>query len=591
MKVKDLGQIMQRISDAKMWRKANYEEDWKEWLRQYMAFFELREGRSNLFIPLTFMLVETVKARTVESLFANRPYVRIMGRSDEDEEKARKNQPLLDWQLQERINIRKVASEGLVQDAIICGTAITYTGWERRERAITKRVPTPTALLDDNGEPMLDDDGNPQMTSIMKPRQIMEVEYDDPVVRRIDLLDFFVDPMAIDIPDARYCGHEEFLTREQIELMEEKVGWKVNWKKLAPTEETTNALRIRTEAEDGAISFDSTYTDKDKGGRYKVCHYWEDNRHVVIVNDAEAVLDEENPFWHGMKPYDKTCYTTLSGRFYGMGLPQIIQYLQAELNTARNMRTEYHSMAIRRMFKVLETSGLTPSDLVWEQGGVLVVKDMDDLQEINVQPLPASAFAIEETAKEDAKAVTGVYDIILGTSKPDETATTTMTKDNNASIRFKDFIHAFVENILTPVAKKCMILDTQFLSEFRKIRVIGESIEASNELMEVNPDDLNFEYDLYYVGSAVEPLANKESMRQKFLEVYAMAMQHPQVQVNPELQLALLKALMVIEDARELANLLPDQPIIPMMPGQPTLPGQGGDPTEGMTYLGKVIPR
>lgn len=228
--------------------------------------------------------------------------------------------------------------------------------------------------------------------------------------------------------------------------------------------------------------------------------YWEDDRHAVIINREQLALDEKNPFWHGMKPYDRCCYVPLSNEFYGMGIPEMLAGLQAELNTTRNMRLDYNAMAMRRMWKIRKGYGLTARDLVWRQNGVIELDDMEDIQEINVQELSYSAFTNEDVIKQDMRDTTGVHDIVMGLSEADETATTTATKDNNANLRFQHFIEAVVEQLLVPIAKKCLALDQQYLEESRIFRLLNEEMD---ELYQVDAFDIAGDYDTVSGDSTV----------------------------------------------------------------------------------------
>ncbi|MEG1997914.1 MAG: hypothetical protein RR051_05685, partial [Clostridiales bacterium] len=139
--------------------------------------------------------------------------------------------------------------------------------------------------------------------------------------------------------------------------------------------------------------------------------------------------------------------------------------------------------------------GLTHEDLIWRQNGVVQVNEMDDVQEINIQDLPASAFANEDRIKNDMRDATGCHDIIMGLAQADETATTTMTKDNNASILFKTIVSAFERDILVPVAENCISLNQQFLTEERAVRLLNQD---AAELFRVSPYEIDGQYDLIY---------------------------------------------------------------------------------------------
>lgn len=571
-KSKDFEHILSRIATAEQWRDGAYRDAWERWLKLYRSKAPPKEaGRSNLFIPYTMMQCEVIKARVAKSLFATRPYLTLLPRGDEDGESAKKAETLLDWQMNERMRIKRLFCNDVLLDAVVFGTAITHTGWRKQERRVKRRQRQLAPLADGLGNVYLTAAGLPALIP-----QLMQIEedviiYDDPLCQKVDLFDFFTDPQATSIADARYCGHLEYLTREQIENMEKTAGWRVAWKDLQPMHTLPGGKEIRA-----AISGNTRQADDDMEGKdslYLVHHYWEDNRHLVAINRTVQALDEENPFWHGMKPYDKCCYVPLPNEFYGMGVPELIACLQDELNTTRNMRIDYNAITLRRMWKVRKGSGLTPRDLVWRQNGIVEVDEMEDVQEIDVQQLPYSAFSCEDVIKQDIRDATGVHDIVMGLSDADETATTTMTKDNNAALRFAHFIEAVVEDLLVPIAQKCLALDQQFLDEQRVFRLLNEGIE---ELHAVDAFEIAGDYDVIYVGSSVEPMASKELNKQKMLEAYNLAMTNPLMQQDPAAQLNLLREVLRALEVRNIESILPQPVTAASLPaGAGPLPGLG----------------
>ncbi len=581
---KDFDAIKQRISGAEGWRDSNYTELWKRCLKQYRSRkAPMEAGRSNIFVPYTFMQVEVIKSRIAESMFNTKPFITVLPREDNDEQMAEHVQSLLNWQFVDRMNIERIFSEQLLADLAVFGTAISYTGWLVKKHKTKRRGKVDRQLTyPDTGEIVIGEDKAPVIVGITDVIEDEETTYDDPVVQKIDLFDFFTDPMSANIEGARFCGHREWLSKEAIKELEEGAGWSVDWENVSPDDTVEGGKRIR--ADIGGNKDIPQDEASNTNGMYKVTHYWEDNRHMVIINDAVCALDEENPFWYGMKPYDKCCYVTLSGEFYGMGIPEVLFDLQAELNTNRNQRIDYMSMALRRMWKLRKGCGLTARDLVWKQSGVIQVEEMDDVQEIQVSPLPASAFSHEEGVKQDMRDATGCHDIIMGLGySANETATTTMTKDNNASIRFKDVVKAVIQDLLVPIARKCVSLDQQFLSEERLIR-LSSSLEPAATLLAISPVDLVGSYDVSYVGTAVDALANRELNKQKVQETYNLAMDNPLVQNNPNSMRALLRELLMANDISNVDDILPPE----MKPMETSVPQE--DPTAGMTPLNPAEP-
>ena len=543
-------EIIRRIEQAEDWRKTNYETLWRSYYRQFRSRGQQKKEGSNLFIPYSYMICETVRARLAESLFASRPYVNVRARENGDAEQADRAQILIDWQLSDRMHLATTIKEDFLQNLCVFGTGIMFTTWSKKSRKIRRMRSRQTNISYADGTPVLAEDGIPVTVTLREPEESERSYYDDPQCVSIDVFDFFVDPAAKNIDDARYCGHREYKSRRSLEQLIQTAGWKIDFSTLSHSENPEDGRRLRME-ENGKAKDEP---DNDNG-LYLVHHYWEDERHVVVIERQQIALDEANPFWHGRKPYDKATYAPIANSFYGIGLCEMLQGLQEELNTTRNMRIDYYAAALRRMWKMRKGCGLTPRDLAWRQNGVIQVENMDDLQEINVQDLPASAFAVEEGIKTDMKDVSGCHDIIMGLAGSNETATTTMTKDNNASIRFKDVVEAVANDILVPVAEKCISMDGQFLTEERSVRLIGSSISTI-----VAPEDFDGDYDLIYTGSAVDPMANQELNKEKITNAYGMLSGDQLYAADPEAKIRFMDELLKVLGVENRESILPALP-------------------------------
>ena len=556
-----LGQLLGRIETAEQWRDSNFRDLWKEYYLRYRSRpLHKREG-SNIFVPYTFMNCNVINGRIAESLFANRPCVTVLPRGNTAEESAEKTQSLLDWQLYERIRLPRLFADTVVLDMIVYGTAITYTGWKKETKTRKRRAVSRIPLLDAQGIPQMDSTTGepitvPEGTYVQETK---ETVYDDPIVQNIDLFCFFVDPQASSLETARFCGHKEYRTRADLEKLAEENGYAIDWKTLRPAEDIANGTRARYEEMGLSSQEEANFGNGEKNALYEVLHYWEPNRHVVILGRNQLALDEENPFWHGEFPYDRACYLYLPQEFYGMGVVELTAGLQDELNTTRNQRIDYNSMALRRMWKARKGSGLTPKDLVWRQNGVIQVENMDDVQEIAVQPLPASAFANEDRIKQDMKDATGCHDIILGLSETNETATTTMTKDNNASIRFKRVVEAVCEDMLVPIAKKIIALDQQFMTEEKMVRIVGDLDQPTEmQMAAVSPFEIEGEYDLIYVGTAIDPMANKELNKTRLTEAVQLMFGDELYQKDRKARLNVFRRIYENMEQKDVENLLPN---------------------------------
>ncbi len=560
---KNLNKYLTRIEAAEKHRDNSYKELWarcyKRWRNYVDALIDPQTNqvvtdRSNISIPYTFVQVETILPRLVETLFAARPYVTVKDREPSDLPNAKNMEVLLDWQMNERFDIRDLFHNGL-KEVCIYGTGIAYTGWKWEQREIIKKQLLPVTEPDPlTGEeiPVYDEYGN-EVTD-WQPVRINEIEYDDPDPKFIDLGLFYVDPAAEDIDDARYCGHDEFQTKEQLQRLVDQGVYKIDWKKV-PKDRNRNEARDYRLSQVGLPTTDDQIAESDEDALYRVTHYWEDNKHVVIINRAYIAAEGENPYWHRRKPYRKGVYMAVPHEFYGMGIVEMLEDLQDELNTERNMRIDFRAFLLRRMFKVRRGANINKKQLKWRQGGIIEVDDMDDVAEFGVSDMAGSSFTQETTIKQDMRDCAGAHDVVMGTSQNRETATTTMTKDNNASIRFKLIINSLEKKLLVGVARLIMQMNQQFIDATKWIRVNGE--DGSNVPMQINPEDIQGEFDLIAAGSSVEPLANKEAFKQRMVELYQVAGQDEIYTLFPEKRVRLLKKVFEAFDIKDSEHLLP----------------------------------
>lgn len=545
MEEKEKTRVLARIAAAEQWRDSRYAALWQDCYRRYRAQPQQRREGSNLFVPHTFMQCEVIKARLCESLFSQRPYIAALPRESDDAARAEKMQILLDWQLNERMDLPRLFGERALASLVIYGTCVVYTGWQVKTRRLRQAVSEPEPLLDAAGQPLRDEAGQPLRLPRQHVRERVATLYDDPLVADISLNDFFCDTRADSIETARFCGHCEYVTREALEELAARGKYHIDWQRLPALAEAGGRADA---AEDG-------FGEADAKGLYLAHHYWEEERHLVFLNRSQCVCEEENPFWHGMKPYDKCCYVPLPGEFYGVGVPEILACLQDELNTSRNQRVDYNSLALRRMWKLRRGCGLTARDLVWRQNGVLQVENMDDVQEISLQGLPADAFANENSIKQDMQDATGCHDILMGVAYSNETATTTLTRDNNASLRFKAAVRMLVKELLVPIAKKCVAMDQQFLTAARVLRLLGPA--QARPLFAVAPEEIGGDYDVIYCGAAVESAANQELNKERALQAYSLALADPAYQNDDAARLKLFRKVLAGLGLAEGDELLP----------------------------------
>lgn len=583
---KQLATLITRIEAAENWRDRNYRDKWtsyyKMW-RNHVDQLKDKHGkpitdRSNISIPYAFVMLETVLPRLVVTLFAGRPYVTVKGmpfslneyRQAAEmgtrpwEANAAKMEKLLDYQQNVTFDMQDEFYTGL-KILGLYGTTVAYTGWRLSERNIVRKELRPVTDGEDN--PVLDVDGVTPVKD-WQPVQISKKEYDDPEVKFLDLGLFYVDSNAEDIDDARYAGHVEYMSKQQLQTLADQGLLQITWDDVPKTGVRNEARNYRMSSIGIPIVEDANENNSEDMDLYEVHHYWEDDRYAVIINRGYVARDSDNPFWHKRKPYDKDVYTKVPNEFYGIGVMEMVNDLQLELNTERNQRIDYRSYSMRRMFTYNRDADINPADLVWRQGGTIPRGGEKD--DITVLDAPdngvAASFRQEDQTKQDMRDATGAHDVVMGTGSSGKTATETMTTDNNASIRFKLIISSVENRLLVAISRKMIQLNQQFIDDIRLLPLFNDT---EQEWPEIAPEDIQGEFHLIAAGSSVEPLANKEAFKQRMVELYGLVAQDPFMQEFPIKRRNLLKKVFEAFDIQDTDDLLPsDEELSGMMEQQ-----------------------
>lgn len=576
---KNLARYLQRIEYAEQKRDAVWRDKWLRWYKRYRNVVDQltdkktgkpRIDRSNISIPFAYTMVETVLPRLVETLFAGRPYVSMRGLPSGMaqhqqgvpvsnirpwEEAAKKMETLIDYQMNVPLDIQDRFNSGL-KGLAIYGTAVAYTCWGYRERDVIRRERAPVMSGEFDPQsgaelPLMDADG---VVTDLQEVTVSIKEYDDPDARFIDLGLFFVDANAEDIDDARFCGHDAYVSKSILKEMEEQGIIKVDWKKLPKETQTNEARNYRMVSIGLPTTDDQSAESSSDDDLFRLTYYWEDDKRVLILNRTQIVAEGENPYWHKKKPYDKDVYSEVPGEFYGIGIMEINEDLFDELNVERNQRIDYRTISMRRAFKKRRGTSINNDQLVWKQNAIFEVDKMDDLE---VLPAPdgalAGSFNQEGIIKADIKDTVGAQDVVMG-NQGGKTATETMAIDNNASIRFKMLISSIEKRLLLGITRKWIQLNQQYIEDDRLIPLFDQD-EA--EWPRISPEEIQGEFHLIASGSSVEPMANKEAHKQRMVELYGMFRQDPFYQQFPDKRRNLMKKVYESFDIQETDDLLP----------------------------------
>jgi len=584
------GELINRFQYADTNRK-QYEERALRWYKLYVGWRKELTGnlknRSNLHIPRTYEEVDTLRSRFMKAMFASRPYIDFMPRPRDAnpellqmlEDKAKLAGSLVDDQLNNLIP----EFYDFITCFLIYPVATAAVGWRYEKRKVKMRKPRQTTLFE-------------RLTGIITGKQVSDmtieeaeeelVEYDDNDFTAIDFFDFWWDPRGRNLDNSRFCFHREWLTVEELkgklELLRKAGGGTIyepdSWDSLAGAAGNLQEGREDRLAQIGLGTDGSQgyWKDTKKGYLNEVLNYWEDGRYALLINRSHTVYDGQSPYSrHGKKPFISCSFEPLPGEFAGMSAVQIIEHLQAELNTSRNQRIDNVSMVLNRMWKARKGADIDENELVSRPHGVIWLDSMEDVQELAFSDVVSSAFKDEDILKSDMENALGVPAVVRGADPMSkQTATEVVTKNTSAGFRFDVKVMLYEALDLKRMAYLMDCNNQQFISDARVVRIYGP---LGMEWKRVDPMEILGEHDYSPAGSSVDPMANKEIRREQLNSVMEIAMRLNNPYINLQ---ELTKLWLQSYDIRSVDKLLlsPEEMIPPggQVPGEPTaVPGAG----------------
>jgi len=511
--------------------------------RQFRSYKEaLEEGdtRSNLFIPYSFHIIQTQTPKIVNALINTRPFVQTVAMgvpSEEREAKSKKMNMLLDYQFQMRIRFVPFMND-VVTSTLIFGTAITRQGWEYKEKLKRFRVPNAVYGV---------------RTGDYEEISKRIVVKDDPYARLVPLKDFFFDPLAVTIDEARYVGELEYMDYNELVDLQKSQGVE-----FAHMKEIKESVGKRQSKETTQLSLIGGSTPNRAVQKELEVHtYFTDDWHLIIVNKEFVALSEMNPYYHGKKPYARFVNNPVPGEFYGISEMEVTEDLQEELNTTRNQRIDNTSFLINKMFTILRGANVDPAQLRSRAGGFVEVDDHNDIEELKFSDVTASAYKEEEQVKDDMDLVSGVHDTERGTTtQRRETATTMNILASAGGERFKLKVALIAYGGVHELVQQVIQLDQQYVTEEKEVVILGSDGATTNDV--VNIEDIMGQFDIIGVGSAVEPSINKDIQQANITQLYSLLKDNPLI-----IQDKLLKSIFEVFGFKNVTQYVKPEPLPP----------------------------
>lgn len=560
-----INQVLNDFRDSDLFQK-QYFDTFRECYKLYRSYIsedEMKENRSNLFIPYTFQVIETVVPKLILTMFSARPYVQAIPLGVLDNQtrtqRAQKMTKLFEWLYTSKIKIVPLVTE-IIKTAAIYGTAITKQTWDYEEKEIVKKRQR-TVL----GIPIAGAFENVLVNSVVK---------DQPKVELINILDFFFDPAATTIQEGRYAVHRYY--EDFHELSEKNRKSNGMYKNLDKYKSYSNDVYAR-QNENNFMPDAAGISRANNGTKsIEILEYWTDDWVIKVANRETIIYSNPTPFFHRQKPFAKWVYSALPNEFYGEGAVNPIKPLQYELNTTRNQRVDNVSFVLNKMWKVLRSANIDVTQLVSKPAGFIEVDELTDIEEIRFTDVTASSYNEESVIKNDMDMTSGVHDAARGSS-PDrrETATTMSILSKAGSERFQLSVRLSETGGFYDMNNQILRLLQQYVDHDLEVMILGDDGKLQPDI--VSPEDILGEWDIVAIGSSLEPNANKEIRQTQLVQLYNIIQARPDVNHS-----ALLRNIfeafdmrnmdeifnvqqqpMAQQDATQMQGIVPESPAAP----------------------------
>jgi hypothetical protein len=475
---------------------------------------------SKVFNPIVWSFIETIVTR----MLAKNPEVQFKPREYSDQVQAEILSDLFDYWF-DKAKAYPV-TVNWVKDALIYGTGIIKVDWFSSPLRMVKQY-----QIDETGEAAIDPETGTYIVSETPVR-----DYDDPRVQNVNIYDFFVDPSATTIENAKWVIHQYNTT---IDDLENRVN---QAKKYGNVSFSSAALAKLKKAIAGAKVTDSQFEQNrrdaaglnpssnisDGSDKVKVWEMWEDNRCVLVANEAFVLYDSENPNWHGQKPFVRIVDSLVPNEFWGKGEIEPIEKMIHALNTTQNQRITNVNRILSPMWKA--TDQVDDDELQFIDNGIIHVTRQDDVDIIVPDNVTATAVQEGQVLTEAMQRALGVTDYTQGLSTPGQTAKEVEIKTSQSNARFAHKVQLLEQMGLSKLGELVYKLYQQYITRSKVIRVTGDK---GTLYKTVGPADLVGNYDVIPESGSTLEVDQNESFT-KYMQLFQILLPFVQkTQVDP----------------------------------------------------------
>lgn len=444
--------IQRDYANSRNWR-SQYDTDWSKYHDYYKSIHNKKriKTRNKIFVPETNATIETIVPQHIMPLMDTKePIITIMARHPDFEENALSVQNLLEYQFDISSVLRKLVP--IYKQAIMYGTGIIMYKWDTR---IVERL---------------------------SPYGLIEIEEGIPNIEPVNIYDFFIDPNAIEIQDARYIILRKVLSPFMIMDLEKEGIYDLKGESFNDDDEEVMGLGI-----------DDPPNRENK--QVEVLIYFTRDVIVHLIDNRIVARVDENIY--GELPFIMGKYIDDPFIFYGIGVCELIADLQEELNLNRNQMYDQRDLTCNSMTLFDTTRVLRPEKNMENRAGKWVGihgNPSDVVRQLVFPDTTQANMRDEQIIKNDIRNVSGSTELIRGISESggSMTATEAQMKEERASTRFDLTFRSLSNDLLIPIARSFIRMTRKFGNDYV---VAVNKYMSDRRYVTIRPENICGDYD------------------------------------------------------------------------------------------------
>jgi len=416
--------------------RSSYADKWTRWRKIMQVEQEIpsgRKGLNNVFDPVLLDIKEVQVPMLMAAFFSEKPIFPLQPFGDEDREAAKHMEDFLQGQVDEA-GLNPDTNLWVEMDAALgnwigLGSLIAQISWNSKEKM--------------------------------------------PILEAGDLQDYLPDPQAIKGKAMRYMIRVRTVTRAWVERQVEDGVYDADAvKEFFDAKKNTDSPNPAAESADRTVqnppdpSTQGAVEDHKRHDQtVTLTEYTEPNRWIHALGEREkVVMDRQSPYNLKEIPIIIIPYIPLTTRAYGLGICEIGETLQYEVNSKANQALDMVDFVLNPPMK--KRRGADVADAVFAPGSVWEMDDIErDIAFVNIPNQLQSTLADRQDLRQSLYQRLGTSDYMRGMPGPDRVAQTIRMLLEQTSRRSLHQAKRFYEYFMRWYYRWVLALNLQFLAD------------------------------------------------------------------------------------------------------------------------------